>query len=134
MAPLPPLLESILNAAQEGGMDADERSNGNRRNGYIPKQVHPSLGEVTIQTPWDRNSTFEPEFIKKRERILANGVFTNGTALEKLVDLAYRNIRKSRLYPWLTGVKQHNNYPYYTLIGSNYFIPCTIFAFYLLVL
>jgi len=38
-----PLLESILNAALEGEMDAHldehERLSGNRRNGHTPKQV-----------------------------------------------------------------------------------------------
>lgn len=73
-----PLLESILNAALEGEMDAhldeQERLSGNRRNGHTPKQVQIPLGEVTVHTPRDRESTFEPEFIKKRERILADGV------------------------------------------------------------
>ena len=73
-----PLLEDILNAALEGEMDAhmneEERSLGNRRNGYTPKQVQTQLGEVTVHTPRDRESRFEPEFIKKRERILADGV------------------------------------------------------------
>ena len=34
------------------------------------------MGEVTVSTPRDRNSTFEPQFIKKRETILAEGVQT----------------------------------------------------------
>jgi len=73
-----PLLENILNAALEGEMgahmDIEERSLGNRRNGYTPKQVQTQLGEVTVHTPRDRDARFEPEFIKKRERILAEGV------------------------------------------------------------
>ena len=32
------------------------------------------MGEVTVHTPRDRHSSFEPEFIKKRETILAKGV------------------------------------------------------------
>ena len=32
------------------------------------------MGEVTVSTPRDRNSTFDPQFIKKRETILAEGV------------------------------------------------------------
>ncbi len=72
------LLENILNAALEGEMDvhldADERSLGNRRNGHMSKQVQTQLGEVTVHTPRDRQLSFEPEFIKKRERILAEGV------------------------------------------------------------
>lgn len=73
-----PLLESILNAALEGEMDAhlseEERMSGNRRNGKMQKQVQTSMGEVTVSTPRDRNATFEPQFIKKRETILAEGV------------------------------------------------------------
>lgn len=73
-----PLLESILNAALEGEMEAHldehERDLGNRRNGKMQKQVQTPLGEVTVSTPRDRHSTFEPEFIKKRETILAEGV------------------------------------------------------------
>ena len=73
-----PLLESILNAALEGEMDAhltdEERQLGNRRNGKMQKQVQTPLGEVTVSTPRDRNSSFEPQFIKKRETILAEGV------------------------------------------------------------
>ena len=45
---LAPLLESILNAALEGEMDAhlddDERDSGNRRNDKIHKQVQTPLG------------------------------------------------------------------------------------------
>ncbi|KAF5056498.1 IS256 family transposase ISSde5 [anaerobic digester metagenome] len=73
-----PLLENLLNAALEGEMDVhmdeEERLSGNRRNGYNRKQVQTSPGEVTVHTPRDRDSRFEPEFIKKRERILAEGV------------------------------------------------------------
>ena len=40
----------------------------------MQKQVQTSMGEVTVSTPRDRNSTFDPQFIKKRETILAEGV------------------------------------------------------------
>ena len=52
----------------------EERQMGNRRNGKMQKQVQTSLGEVTVSTPRDRNSSFDPQFIKKRETILAEGV------------------------------------------------------------
>ena len=55
-------------------MDEEERLSGNWRNGYNRKQVQTSPGEVTVHTPRDRDSRFEPESIKKRERILAEGV------------------------------------------------------------
>lgn len=75
---LAPMLERILNAALEGEMDAhlsiDERSKGNRRNGKMPKQVQTCYGEVTVETPRDRDGSFEPQTIKKRETILAEGM------------------------------------------------------------
>lgn len=52
----------------------EERQTGNRRNGKMQKQVQTPLGEVTVSTPRDRNSSFDPQFIKKRETILAEGV------------------------------------------------------------
>lgn len=73
-----PLLKSILNAALEGEMDAHisqaERISGNRRNGKMYKRVQTSMREVTVSTPRDRTSTFDSQFIKKRESILAEGV------------------------------------------------------------
>lgn len=52
-----PLLESILNAALEGEMDAhlndEERLSGNRRNGKMQEQVQTFMGEVTVSTPRD---------------------------------------------------------------------------------
>lgn len=75
---LAPMLERILNAALEGEMDAhlsdDERSKGNRRNGKMPKQVQTCYGEVTVETPRDRDGSFEPQTVKKRETILAEGM------------------------------------------------------------
>jgi Transposase and inactivated derivatives len=71
-----PLIENILNAALEGEMDAhmskEEREEGNRRNGKMQKQVQTSMGEVSVSTPRDRNGSFEPQLIKKRETVLAD--------------------------------------------------------------
>ena len=71
---LAPLIENLLNAALEGEMDShlstSERESGNRRNGHMCKQVQSSVGELTIQTPRDRESSFDPQIVQKRERIL----------------------------------------------------------------
>lgn len=40
----------------------------NRRNGYGSKTVKTSFGEVDIEVPRDRDATFEPEIIPKRQR------------------------------------------------------------------
>lgn len=95
---LAPLLENLLNAALAGEMDAhmspDEREGGNRRNGYGSKQVQSSLGELTVQTPRDRDATFDPQLIKKRERILADslseriiGLYALGTSTREISEL-----------------------------------------------
>lgn len=50
----------------------EEHQMDNRRNGKMQKQVQTPLGEVTVSTPCDRNSSCDPQFIKKRETILAD--------------------------------------------------------------
>ncbi|WP_370526906.1 IS256 family transposase [Bacteroides sp. 51] len=98
-----PLLESILNAALEGEMDAHlsdaERNLGNRRNGRMDKQVQTPLGEVTVSTPRDRTSSFEPQFIKKRETILAEsvadriiGLYALGNSTRQISDWMEENL------------------------------------------
>jgi len=98
-----PLLESILNAALEGEMDAhltsEERELGNRRNGKMHKQVQTPLGEVTVSTPRDRTSSFDPQFIKKRETILAEsvadriiGLYALGNSTRQISDWMEENL------------------------------------------
>jgi putative transposase len=43
----------------------------NRRNGHSSKTVQGDLGEITLETPRDRNGTFEPQVIPKHQRRLA---------------------------------------------------------------
>ncbi|GJG29696.1 hypothetical protein PRBRB14_05750 [Hallella multisaccharivorax DSM 17128] len=75
---LAPMLERILNAALEGEMDAhlreESRESGNRRNVKMPKTVQTQYGEVTVETPRDRNGSFDPQTVRKRETILAEGM------------------------------------------------------------
>jgi transposase-like protein len=44
---------------------------GNHRNGSTAKTVKTELGEVAIRTPRDRNGTFEPQLVAKRQTRLA---------------------------------------------------------------
>lgn len=73
-----PLLKSFLDSALEAELsshlDEDERLSGNRRNGKTRKDIKTSSGIISVQTPRDRNSTFEPEIIRKRETILAESL------------------------------------------------------------
>lgn len=98
-----PLLEEIINSALEGEMDAhlseDSRIKGNRRNGKMKKQLQTSVGEITVETPRDRDASFDPQFVKKRERILAEGVsdriiglYAMGNSTRQISDWMYENL------------------------------------------
>ena len=51
------------------GYDSYERSdNPNSRNGYKPKKVRSKYGEVSVSVPQDRDSSFEPKVVKKRQK------------------------------------------------------------------
>jgi len=71
-----PMFKSFLEAALEGELDAhldeEERGGGNRKNGKAGKTVQTSAGPIELETSRDRNATFEPELIKKRETVLAD--------------------------------------------------------------
>lgn len=52
-----------------GSPAAEEaKRTGNRRNGRSKKTVQGELGEVTLHTPRDRDSTFQPQIIEKHQR------------------------------------------------------------------
>ncbi len=68
---------SIFEAMLQGEMDErlgyasndhGSKKTSNRRNGYMPKNVKTSYGEVEIAVPRDRESSFEPQIIPKRTK------------------------------------------------------------------
>ena len=67
-------LESVLDAEVEEHLDEGERQRGNRRNGTSKKLVKSFDGSFELETPRDRDSTFEPDIVKKRETILADNL------------------------------------------------------------
>ena len=67
-------LETALSAEMESHLDEEERSYGNKRNGKGVKTIKTSSGEVTIETPQDRHSSFEPQIVRKRETVLADNL------------------------------------------------------------
>lgn len=67
-------LESALDAEVEEHLDEGERQRGNRRNGTSKKIVKSSDGSFELETPRDREGTFEPDIVKKRETILADNL------------------------------------------------------------
>ena len=68
------LTKMTVEAALKGEMDhhlgyeknaSDGHHTGNSRNGYSTKTLKGDHGEFELQTPRDRNATFEPQLIKK---------------------------------------------------------------------
>jgi len=63
-------VEAALNAEMDDhlGYSSHEpkgKNSGNNRNGYSTKTLKGDHGEIEIETPRDRNATFEPQLIKK---------------------------------------------------------------------
>jgi transposase-like protein len=72
---LTPLIKKILEEALEGEMeshlsDCHKQGLPNRRNGKQTKTVKSGVGSFELETPRDRESSYEPEIIKKRQTVL----------------------------------------------------------------
>lgn len=67
-------LEAALESVMEENLDAQARSGGNKRNGKGKKTIKSSTGTFEIDTLQDRQSSFEPQIIKKRETVLADSL------------------------------------------------------------
>jgi len=73
---LAPLLKRILEAGMQGELQShlDGDESANRRNGKMSKGVKTSFGKVVIDTPRDRNSTFDPQILPKRKTVLGEAL------------------------------------------------------------
>lgn len=73
-----PLLKKILESSLEGELDAHleetREQKKNRRNGKQRKNIQSSLGGFEIFSPRDRNSSFEPQTVEKRQRSLSSDI------------------------------------------------------------
>lgn len=64
-------IESMLKAELDNhlGYDPYERTeNSNSRNGSKPKKLRSKYGEIEVDVPQDRESSFEPKIVKKRQK------------------------------------------------------------------
>lgn len=71
---LTPLIKQIIEASLEGELEAhlneSDDTENNRRNGRLKKTVKSDIGSFDLETPRDRNGTFEPQLVKKRQTVL----------------------------------------------------------------
>ena len=72
-----PMFEEMLQAEMDSHLGYFNNSKvpkntDNRRNGYINKDVKTSFGEMNINVPRDRDGSFEPMLIPKRQKDISN--------------------------------------------------------------
>lgn len=94
---LTPLIKQALEAALEGEIEAhmssDESGIDNRRNGKMKKQVSGESGTFELETPRDRNGSFEPQIVKKRQTVITEELDNKILALYAL-GTGYKDISK----------------------------------------
>lgn len=72
---LAPMLKDLLDAVLSGEMQAHvEQNRPNRRNGSKAKTVKTDHGPISIEVPRDRDGSFEPKLIAKRQTTLGEGL------------------------------------------------------------
>ncbi len=94
---LMPLIKRIVEAALEGEveshLDTEPSETKNRKNGKSSKTVRSDYGSFELETPRDRNATFEPELVKKRQTTLGKSLDDKIIALYGL-GMSYTDITK----------------------------------------
>lgn len=73
---LAPLIKRLVEASLEGELDShlQEQPTPNRRNGKNSKKVKTGFGSVDIVTPRDRNGSFDPQILPKRQTVLGESL------------------------------------------------------------
>lgn len=90
-------VEAALNAELDEHLGYDKhdpvgRGSGNSRNGSTPKRLKGQHGVVPIETPRDRNGTFEPQFVRKGQTRLTQmddqilALYAKGLSTRDIVD------------------------------------------------
>ncbi len=89
-----PLLKRVIEASLEGEMDAHlkDQKGSNRRNGRGNKQVQSSLGGFEVFTPRDREGSFTPQTLKKRQRRITSDIDAKILSLYSR-GMSYRDIQ-----------------------------------------
>jgi transposase-like protein len=91
---LTPLIKRIIEQALQGELESHletEQEEPNRRNGKTSKTMKSEHGPFELETPRDRNGTFEPELVRKRQTSLGNSVENKLIALYGL-GMSYADI------------------------------------------
>lgn len=133
------LVKELIQVALQCEMEAHLAENkleegGNRKNGSSKKTVSTSGGTFALETPRDRNASFEPQLVKKRQTILNEeldnkilALYSLGTSyegiashLEEIYGVEVSNATISsitdKLIPMLTEWRSRPLDPIYTIV------------------
>lgn len=107
---LTPILKDIIEASLEGEIEhhmqvCDSNGKNNRRNGKTSKTLQTGSGPLELETPRDRDSSFEPEIVKKRQTILNESLDNKLIALYGL-GMSYQDIRQHMAEMYGTEISQ----------------------------
>ena len=71
---LTPIIKNALETALIGEINSHIENNeiANRKNGKAIKQIKSPYGAFELETPRDRNGTFEPEIVRKKQTVLTD--------------------------------------------------------------
>ena len=95
---LAPLVKQLVEAALEAEVESHIANdvlsgNENRRNGYNKKRIKSMEGGFDLETPRDRESTFEPQIVKKHQTNMSDEIEEKILSMYGL-GLSYRDISK----------------------------------------
>lgn len=83
-------MDDHLGYGKSERVNRDEQSD--YRNGTKRKQVNTSYGSRTLDVPQDRNSTFEPQIVKKRQKDISDidqeiiSMYAKGMTTRQILD------------------------------------------------
>jgi len=99
---LTPLLKRFLEKALEEELEhhlgEEERGRGNRRNGSGGKKIKTSSGPMGLKTPRDRQGSFEPQIVGKRQ------VYLGDDLEEKIIKLYARGMSYTDIQAHLSEI------------------------------
>ena len=94
-----PIIKMIVEAALEQELQEHlSQSKENRKNGKARKTIKTSYGNVEIEPSRDREGTYEPQFIKKRQMTLGSAVD------EKIIALAARGMSQADIAEYIEDI------------------------------
>jgi putative transposase len=93
---LTPLIKRLLEQSLQAELDThvgETRADGNRKNGYTPKTIKTEMSSFEIENPRDRDGSFEPVIVKKRQTSLPEDIergilslFAHGSSYQDIID------------------------------------------------